>query len=405
MRKTIFLLIALTLVGGGLIWLMYEDSGYLLIAFGQTSIEMSLWAAVLALLVIWVVLRIIRRIYIYLRKGGELVLSRDWFDRKGKSRQQTGRGLVELMEGRWTLARKNLLASVEHSDIPLVNLLGAANAAFELGDLTEVDHLLERAANATADDLAVEMVRARLLLRRGSHMAAIQVLEKSQRRHPNNSLILAMLAKGYPAAGEWQRLDAILHDLKRHKVLDNAAYSALQCQVSIERLRELSAPAKEGSLAGIPEEKQQAMYQDYWNQLPSTVRKDPAVQKVHVQCLYNSGKREEAEKLLVRMLHKNWDEDLVRLYGLLEGVDSANQLITAETWLADHSDSGQLMLTLARLSRRNELWGKTRDYLEKALSLSPSPEIYLDLAQLNARLGDHDKSAEYYRQGLQSIEA
>ena len=405
MRKTIFLLIALTLVGGGLIWLMYEDSGYLMIAFGQTSVEMSLWAAILALLVIWVVLRVIRRIYLALRKGGELVLTKDWFDRKGKSRQQTGRGLVELMEGRWSLARKNLLASVEHSDIPLVNLLGAANAAFELGDFTEVDNLLERAANATADDLAVEMVRARLLLRRGSYMAAIQVLEKAQRRHPNNTLILAMLVKGYTGAGEWQRLDAILHDLKRHKVLESAAYSALQSQVSIARLRELSAPAKEGDLATMSAEKQQAMYQDYWNQLPSSVRKDPSVQKVHVQCLYNSGKRDEAEKLLVRMLRKNWDEDLVRLYGLLEGVDSANQLITAETWLADHSDSGQLMLTLARLSRRNELWGKTRDYLEKALSLSPSPEIYLDLAQLNARLGDHTKSADYYKQGLQSIEA
>ena len=394
MSKRIVILILLALLlGGCLAWLMLEDPGYVLIAFNHYTLEMSLWALLFLVLLTWLVFRIMRTSANKVENLGRTLINHDWFNRKRKNQLRMGNGLLQLMEGRWDSAWKNLETSAGSSEIPQVNLLGAAIAAFELGEKTEVDRLLAQAEKQASNREAVELVRARLLIRQGSFPAALTILEELQRRVPDNPVILGMMMDCYKNVGDWQKIQKMLPDLKRLKV------------VARENLRELKILVTKNVLRGIAAEfgqDRQALqrYMGYWNELPGALRKEHLVMKAHLQCLYQMGEHAELEKAIPKMLERHWDEDLVGIFGRLEAKQPANQLLTAESWLAKHPASLQLLLALARLCRRNQLWGKARDYLEQASRNSRDSEILLEQAELAAEMGEQEKSINYFRMGL-----
>jgi HemY protein len=99
-------------------------------------------------------------------------------------------------------------------------------------------------------------------------------------------------------------------------------------------------------------------------------------------------------------LKSNWDNQLVLRYGLLKNTDASRQLLRAEGWLKERPGNSALMLTLGRLSMRNKLWGKARDYFDSSLKIQGSPEACAELARLLAHLGEHELSTEYYQRGL-----
>lgn len=109
-----------------------------------------------------------------------------------------------------------------------------------------------------------------------------------------------------------------------------------------------------------------------------------------------------AEAVLSQALDKYWYDSWVRLYGLIPSPNAAAQLKKAEKWLRSnkHTASSALLLTLGRLSLRNRLWGKARDYLEQSLAIAPSAEGYAELGRLHEFLGDFILGESCYKQGI-----
>ena len=112
------------------------------------------------------------------------------------------------------------------------------------------------------------------------------------------------------------------------------------------------------------------------------------------------GGHDYAEQLLREQLRQNWSARLVYAYGDLSGGDPAARLSVAESWLEQHADDAALLLTLGKISLRNELWGKARGYLESSIARQPAPEAYRLLGSLLDRLEEPDKAAECYRRGI-----
>ena len=137
-----------------------------------------------------------------------------------------------------------------------------------------------------------------------------------------------------------------------------------------------------------------------WHDMPKNVRAIKRVLLSYITCLYQLGEGGRAETLLRKSLKTDWDDALVKLYGIVEGADPQKQLITAESWLRQRPNDPELMLALGRLSQRNQLWGKARDYLESSVALKVQSEAYAELARLMIQLGEHKKSTEYYQKGL-----
>jgi len=397
-RISIVVLLLGTLFGSSLYWLIGQYPGFVLISVGATAVQFTLWTGVLAVLALWLLFRVLLSVIRALVLPG-LHLSRNWQAKKQhKNSQLTYRGLLALAEGRWASACQLLTKSAAGADLALINYLGAAGAAAELGNEEEVSHLLDLAEKADArNELAVALTRVRLLVGNGDYAAALPMLELLHGRHPTHPYILSLLASSYRDLQQWDQLEKLLADLKGNKVLGDEELLQLEISIRAQQLTTLSQ-----NLGPDRGANKQALV-DLWARTAKQVRSAPVLIARHATLLSQLGEATQAEKELRRAITKDWDKDLLASYGQLGGELAAQQLKTAEGWLKEQADNPDLLLALAHLSQRGELWGKARDYLEAALKLDSRSEIYAELAEVMGRLGEHDKSLQFYRQGLLAV--
>jgi len=59
-----------------------------------------------------------------------------------------------------------------------------------------------------------------------------------------------------------------------------------------------------------------------------------------------------------------------------------------------------LLLSLARLYRKNERWDESKSYYNQSLNFSPSSPVYLEFAELLEALSEHSNAEICYKQGL-----
>ena len=106
----------------------------------------------------------------------------------------------------------------------------------------------------------------------------------------------------------------------------------------------------------------------------------------------------EAESILRRCLRKQYNEQLIEIYGLINSSD--NQLKFAESLLKERSHSAALFLCLGRLSKTQNLWGKAKIYFEQSLEFGATPTAFIELGKLLEQLNDKPSACAAYRDGL-----
>ncbi|MET0027211.1 MAG: heme biosynthesis HemY N-terminal domain-containing protein [Candidatus Thiodiazotropha sp.] len=368
------------------LWVKH-DNGYVLIGYGQWTVEGSLALFVLAglalFLIMYVAIRVISRIW----STPERLKSWRHKRRGQRARQALTRGLLEMAEGRWKVAERHLTRYAAQSETPLLNYLAAARAAQLQGEHERRDDYLHLAHESMPSaDVAVGLTQAELQLAHQQYEQALASLMHVRSLSPKHDYVMKLLKKLYENLAEWQKLEEMLPDLKRRKVINEAELQSLEARVYRERLKQESTQLER--LVG------------YWQSVPRNVRQNPAILLDYARYLIAQDAGSRVEPLIVAALQRDWDSELVAIYGRIELADSSHQLATAEGWLSKHTEDPVLLLTLARLSLQNKLWGKARSYLEASIAISPTPESYQQLGLLLERLGENDKAMQCFRAGL-----
>ena len=393
--KRAYLLVVVAIVAAALLGIaVARHSGYVLIAYDSFRYESSLWAT-LGLLVALVLLVVLVRFVLGLVfTSGGVVNPWSRRNRSRRTRLAIEQGQLDLAEGRWASAQRNLHRAAEAERQPLLYYLGAARAANELGRTEDSDNLLERALERQPQaELAIALTHAQLQVDRGDSEAALVTLQAMHERHPHNVQVLRQLQRLYQQRGDWTALIRLLPELRKDKVLSAADLAELERRAWGENL----------SLAARREQDDQTAQQSLeraWQQLTSAQRQEPQLVLAYAEQLRQLGAESEAEQVLRTALKREYESHLARLYGLVRGGDPARQLQTAEGWLKQHPDDPSLLLTLGRLSLQNRLWGKARDYFESSLRLQRNPEACAELARLLAGLGDTERSNQLFQEGL-----
>jgi HemY protein len=381
------LLILIFAVSIGL--LAYQDAGYVLIARGYQTLEMTLSLFVVALVGGFIVVYLLVRLAV---SGWHMPASfRAWRARRRRrrARRDTNRGLVELAQGNWAQAERYLLRSARHSEIPLLNYLSAARAAQKQNASSRRDDYLSLAHQSMQGaGFAVQLTQAELQLVQGQleqSLATLMQLHASSPKHPH---VLYLLARIYQQLRSWGDLKDLLPALRKYDVLSPAAYQRLERIVHRELLTIATQRGKPDSLRAS------------WQHVPKQLRHDVDMVRHYVRCLLIVEASDDAEQLLRDAIRRYWDLDLVYLYGIIESSDPVRQLSSAESWLKGHENNPVLLLTLGRLCKRNQLWGKARSYLDASIGIRPSSDSYKELGQLLEHLQEADKAKDYYRKGL-----
>lgn len=393
--KRAYLLVVVAIVAAALLGIaVARHSGYVLIAYDSFRYESSLWAT-LGLLVAVVLLALLVRFVLRLVfTSGGVVNPWSRRNRSRRIRLAIEQGQLDLAEGRWASAQRNLHRAAEAERQPLLYYLGAARAANEQGRSEDSDNLLERALERQPQaELAIALTHAQLQVDRGDTEAALVTLQAMHERHPHNVQVLRQLQRLYQQRGDWTALIRLLPELRKDKVLSAADLAELERRAWGENLH----------LAARREQDDQTAQQSLeraWQQLTSAQRQEPQLVLAYAEQLRQLGAENEAEQALRTALKREYESHLARLYGLVRGSDPARQLQTAEGWLKQHPDDPSLLLTLGRLSLQNRLWGKARDYFESSLRLQRNPEACAELARLLAGLGDTERSNQLFQEGL-----
>ncbi len=389
MRKLFAFSLVGLFLGVAIVALIEIDPGYVLVAYGNYTVETSLWVGTLVLLLFsglaYLLTRLVRKTL-----GGKNSIA-TWLGMR-KSRKGvhlTNRGLINFIEGNWSKSRQQLLRGAKGNEAPLLNYLIAARASHQLNETDKMREYLGVAEQSEADaGIAVELTQAEMKLGMGQYEQALATLVRARRNAGRHPYVLSLLRKVYEGLEDWQALAELLPELKKYKVIPESEYSQLELKVHTLLFTQSVADA------GTDELKKS------WSRLPATLKKEPALVRDYLELLLGLGAYEEAGKFIVRSLKGEWDSALVRLYGFVEGANPTKQLAQAESWLDGHDKDAQLQLCLGRLSARNKLWGKARDFFESSYKLERSAEVCAELGRLLASLGEDNVSAAYFREGL-----
>jgi HemY protein len=130
--------------------------------------------------------------------------------------------------------------------------------------------------------------------------------------------------------------------------------------------------------------------------LPETTRTQPRVARVAARSFLQLGGDREAAEIIVASLEREWDSELVDLYGECRLGDATRQLEQAERWLVIHSQDAALLRVLGTLCQRQQLWGKAQTYLEASLALDNSWRTQLALGEMLGRLDRGDEANKHF---------
>ena len=365
------------------------DPGYLLFALGNYTFETSaIVAAVGFLLLVTLVFWIYR--------GGEWLVDKSRLQHG--ARKKTTKGLIAYAEGNWSEAEKVLAKAAARHEVPLINYITAAKAAHEQGKDERRDDYLRLAHETTKGvDAAIGLTKARLQFDSGQweQCLATLMMLKREPKSPGYPSVLKMLAQVYVRLEDWENLRGLLPELKKRKLFARDAYLDLAetCYEGLIKTQSRTAPATT----------QLQQLKQAWSEVPKGARQNPPLLNAYCERLVDLGAEQEAERTITAFLKKDWDDQLVRLYGIVKGEDLEKQMLLAENWLQERPNNAMLLLSLGRLCMQLERWDKARSYFESSLSSRKTAEAYGELGRLLGHLGDHKASSEYFQKGLAMI--
>lgn len=381
MKSSFLLLIALVLalLAAAIAPVFKTDPGLVQMHFRGWTIETSLLTLVLGVLIIWLLVWVLVRLFKVPAETARRI-------REQRSLAQLEKGLLALTEGDWSTAERALEKSASAHGRTTARYLAAAEAADgqDAGDRAEW-YLEQADTRNRKQKFLVDLTRARILTQNGHYTEAKEVLEalhSKRRKHPQ---VLEMLARCYRELGEWEALLKLLPVMQKASVIDEQEATELRHLAAIGELNRC---------------KDKDALQASWKALPKAIQRAPDVIRAYADQAVMEGMPELTEEVIRTSLKREWNPRLLVPYGEPGANDTAKRLKQCEKWLEAHPEDSLLHLTLGRLCARDELWGKARHHMIRSLEIEPTVAGFDSLGQLLERKGEMEVAMACFRNAL-----
>lgn len=368
---------------------LQTDNGYVLLRYGHTAVQMSMVAlaifAIPAFIVLYWLVRLILPLFRARRTYGRYRQS----EAQRKANRHLVNGFIDVSEGRWEKGENRVLRAANGPESALLAYLIAARAAQVQGAYDRRNNYLRNAYELDRKSrMAVLLSQAELQISHHQYELALATLRSIQERKPHHVQALRLLARAYTELEDYTQLHRLVAPLRSYHALDADKVDRLEINASAMLMNKA---ARRGDRARL---------QQLWHGLSRYLRSQCRAVRPYVEALIRAGAGDLAEPIIRSHLKSQWDDELVRLYGLLQTDTPASQLANAEQWLKQHDYSSMLLLTLGRLAMATELWGKARHYLEDSAGCEKRAETYAVLGELLEQQGDPDAARTAYKTAL-----
>jgi len=376
-----FLLLAIAAVVAALAAKL--NNGYALLVAAPYRIELSLNLFLFLIVAAFVSLYFALRVIVHTtRLPGEV---RAWRrrQREARSRARQDAATVALLEGRYVKAQQQAGEALVFPGASGLAALIGARAALDMRQYAAAEELLTR-PETQAKSLAVSRLTlaAESALEQGQPQEALRILSELKREAGLHTAALRLELRAMQGARRFAEVPPLVDQLVKRGVFDAAQGNEVRIAAQREQLRALATDA-----AGL---------RDLWNRLPEATRTEARIARAGARSFLQLGGDREAADIVVRSLERQWDSDLVELYGDCTLGDATRQLEQAESWLATHNDDATLLKVLGALCERGELWGKAQTYYEASLALDSRWRTHLKLGEMLGRLGRADEANAHF---------
>ena len=300
-----------------------------------------------------------------------------------RARAKQDAAVVALLEGRYGKAQQHAQEALAIPGSSALNALIAARAAIDVREFDAAEQFLA-GPDAQAQSLSVPrlMLSAEIALEHGQPQEALRLLQELRKEAGMHTAALRLELRSLQAARRWADIPALLEQLVKRKVFDATQAEHVRVTAYSEQLKALTHDA-----AGL---------RDYWTRLPESTRVHTKVARAAAQSFLQLGGDREAAELIGASLARDWDSDLVELYGECHLADASRQLEQAERWLTTHNQDAVLLRVLGLLCQRAQLWGKAQTYLEASLAVDDGWQAHLALGEMLGRQGrDTEANAHF----------
>ncbi|MCP3673182.1 MAG: hypothetical protein GY829_01735 [Gammaproteobacteria bacterium] len=380
-----------TVIFGLLVGPLIKDiPGFVVIALGNYTVQTRLWQAVFVFIILLLFFILLYHLFARMWNSAGRLKSWSGGRRWKRARLSTIKGMIALSEGDWKNAEKLLTSAVPNSETQLINFLAAAQAAqAQKEDARRDDYLRQAHLVEPNAEIAIGLTQSQLQLNHGQYEQALASLTHLKNIAPKHAHVLMLLQKLYRHLGDWQRFLDIVPELKKNSCLTEDELTKYQ-YLAWERL--LIRDANNGGIEAL---------HSRWLQIPKDIRKNVKLLSCYAELLIENGGDFEAEKILNTGIRKYQDEKLLYLYGKVKAEDAVKQLAFVEGLGKKFTGNVTWLLSAGRLSLNKKLWGKAKAYLEQAIELKPSSEIYQELARAYEELGEDELAKKCYSEGLE----
>ncbi|MEP6944151.1 MAG: heme biosynthesis HemY N-terminal domain-containing protein, partial [Betaproteobacteria bacterium] len=300
-----------------------------------------------------------------------------------RARNRQDAALVALLEGRYGKARQHAQEALAIPGSSALNAMVAARAAIDVRDYDAAESMLA-SPEAQTQSLAVLrlMLSAEIALEHGQPQAALALLQRLRKEAGMHTAALRLELRTLQAARRWSEVPALLEQLVSRKVFDVSQAELVRISAYSEQLKALQHDA-----VGLREA---------WARVPEAIRTHPKVARAAAASFLKLGGDREAIDILSGSLEREWNPELVELYGECHVADATLQLEQAERWLSTHNRDAVLLRVLGGLCHRAQLWGKALTYLEASIALGDGWRAHLALGEMLGRQGrDRDANAHF----------
>ena len=383
--RALFWLLILAALAVGLALAARYNEGYVLLVLppwrAEISLNLFLMLCAVGFVVIYLLARAVSHTLGLPRAVAEFRRRR----REERSMQAQRDAWRLLQEGRYGHAMR--CAEKAGADDAAAGMLALAGwrAAHALRDVARSKEWAQRVRDHDRDGLRAArlMVEAEFALEERRFEDASDALRQFAASEGRHIAALRLALRAEQGLGNWREVARLVRQLEKHQAL------------SADQAAPIRSRALREALRGLRDDPTGLMR--YWRELDDGDRAEPALALEAARALVSAGDCREAQRVIEDALDENWDATLVLAYADCRGGDVLGRIAHAEKWLHQHPRDEALLLTLGRLCREQQLWGKARSFLETSIAVRPTRAAHIDLAQLLDQLQESALAERHYR--------
>jgi len=299
-----------------------------------------------------------------------------------------------LLEGRFARAEKAARAAQTSTRTAGVAALIGARAAHRMQEYERRDDWLSRAEDSREVDTARLVSSAEMWSEQRDNDAALGAIDRLQGAGARHIHAMRIALNANLQSGRWDEALKALRALEKR----NALHPVLARKLKLAAYREQLLTQRYDPVS----------LETAWNAIPAADRALPEIALEGARLLNvagRGGRAAEAIEQALKLPHAEWDETCMRLldeYARTQSFPARGQLERVERWLADSprddATRAVLLRTAGLLCLREQLWGKSKSYLNESLQIAKHPATLVALARLADALGNEAEAAQHYRE-------